>query len=82
MIAPRLTPRPVYGSAPAAIPIKFSPRSDARLAEVDPNLAELMRRVEAAHPDAFEIAEVFPLPPMLSVMTAEPSSLTTIAPVE
>lgn len=76
MIAPRLTPRPVYGSAPAAIPIKFSPRSEARLAEVDPKLAELMRRVEAAHPDAFEIAEARRTPERQAQMVAEGKSQT------
>lgn len=58
MIAPRMMPRPVMGgSRPAAIPIKFSPESEAKLAGVDPRLAALMRAVEAKHPDAFEITE-------------------------
>lgn len=53
---PRAFPS-AWGNAPAAIPIKFSAQSEAMLSGVDPKLAELMRRVEALHPDAFEITE-------------------------
>lgn len=42
---------------PMLTPVEFNARSKALLAEVNPQLAELMIAVEAAHPDAFEITE-------------------------
>lgn len=76
MMAPRIYPRPTRASGMAAIPIKFSPQSEARLAEVDPKLAELMRKVEAQHPDAFEIAEARRTPERQAQMVAEGKSQT------
>ncbi len=39
------------------LPIAFNPPSEELLSGVNPTLAELMRRVEAQMPDAFEITE-------------------------
>lgn len=58
MIAPKLVPpgaRPQAEMTP--LMIAFNPRSEELLAGVNPQLAELMRRVEKRHPDAFEITE-------------------------
>lgn len=45
------------GPAMAPTPVEFNAASKARLAQVDPRLAELMTRVEAQHPNAFQITE-------------------------
>jgi peptidoglycan LD-endopeptidase CwlK len=42
---------------PQVTPVEFNARSKQLLAQVDPVLADLMFRVEAKHPDAFEITE-------------------------
>lgn len=52
-IPPGLLPRKPM----AATPVEFNARSKALLADVNPTLAELMFKVEAQHPDAFEISE-------------------------
>ena len=56
MRVPMMLP-PKRTGIPGLTPVEFNPRSKARLAEVDPKLADLMFRVEAQHPDAFEISE-------------------------
>lgn len=45
------------GQEMRATPVEFNARSKALLAQVNPTLADLMTRVEAQHPDAFEITE-------------------------
>lgn len=58
MRAPMSIPTSLLPKKPiAATPVEFNTRSKATLAEVNPTLAELMYKVEAAHPDAFEIGE-------------------------
>jgi peptidoglycan LD-endopeptidase CwlK len=42
---------------PQATPVVFNEKSMALLSQVDPRLADLMIRVEAQHPNAFEITE-------------------------
>jgi peptidoglycan L-alanyl-D-glutamate endopeptidase CwlK len=74
MMAPRIFPK--YNGLPGATPVKFSPKSEARLNEVDPKLAELMRRVEAAHPDAFEITEARRTPERQADLVAQGKSQT------
>lgn len=60
MVAFRLpTPSIPAGKAvdPNLVPVEFNATSKARLAAIDPTLAQLMTAVEAQHPDAFEIGE-------------------------
>lgn len=57
-------------------PIAFNPRSEALLAEVNPLLAALMRRVEARMPDAFEITEGMRSPDRQRRLVAEGKSQT------
>lgn len=54
--APLSLPALVSGQSQAT-PVKFNARSEELLSEVNPNLATLLRRVEARMPDAFEISE-------------------------
>ncbi len=54
-IRPRATVAPAEESM--VVPIEFNARSKALLEGVNPTLAELMYKVEAQHPDAFEITE-------------------------
>ena len=54
-IRPRL-PKPAMAD-PNLVPVEFNSTSKARLAEISPDLAQLMIAVEAQHPDAFEIGE-------------------------
>jgi len=56
MRAPMMLP-PRRTGIPGLLPVEFNEQSKARLAQVNPTLAELMRLVEAQHPDAFEITE-------------------------
>lgn len=57
MLAP-IRPRPVAPAAdPMIVPIEFNARSKELLKGVNPTLADLMYKVEAQHPDAFEISE-------------------------
>lgn len=57
MLAPRFMPPSPRNPAMTPTPVVFSPRSEALLSGADPKLAELMRLVEAQHPNAFEITE-------------------------
>jgi peptidoglycan LD-endopeptidase CwlK len=50
---PVAMPRPMGGPTQ----VVFNPQSEALLAQINPQLADLMRRVEAQMPDAFEISE-------------------------
>ena len=54
-IRPRL-PKPAMAD-PNIVPVEFNSTSKARLAEISPDLAQLMIAVEAQNPDAFEIGE-------------------------
>lgn len=55
--APTIPTGLMPGKPMAATPVEFNSRSKAALAAVNPTLAELMYKVEAQHPDAFEIGE-------------------------
>jgi peptidoglycan LD-endopeptidase CwlK len=59
MVAPSLRINPALRPAvdPNLVPVEFNATSKARLAAIDPTLAQLMTAVEAQHPDAFEIGE-------------------------
>lgn len=56
--------------------VVFSPQSDAMLDQVNPTLAELLRRVEAEHPDMFEISEGMRDPERQAQMVAQGKSQT------
>lgn len=56
MRAPMMLP-PKRTGTPGLTPVEFNARSKALLSNVNPKLAELMLRVEAQHPDTFEISE-------------------------
>lgn len=58
------------------MPVEFNAQSKARLAQVNPALAELMLRIEAQHPDAFEITEGIRDPQRQAQMVAEGKSQT------
>lgn len=55
MFRPPMPAKPVAG--PNLVPVEFNAASKARLAAIDPTLAQLMTAVEAQNPDAFEIGE-------------------------
>ena len=73
-IRPRL-PKPAMAD-PNIVPVEFSPTSKARLAEINPDLAQLMIAVEAQYPDAFEIGEGVRSKERQAQMVAEGKSQT------
>jgi peptidoglycan LD-endopeptidase CwlK len=66
----------VAGQQPQATPVAFNPRSEQLLSGVNPDLAALLRRVEAQMPDAFEIGEGLRDPARQAQMVAEGKSQT------
>jgi peptidoglycan LD-endopeptidase CwlK len=66
----------VAGQQPQATPVAFNPKSEALLGQVNPDLAALLRRVEAQMPDAFEISEGLRDPARQAQMVAEGKSQT------
>lgn len=75
-----LAPIRIRPQAPAVdpnlVPVEFNATSKARLAAIDPTLAELMTAVEAQHPDAFEISEGMRTRDRQAQMVAEGKSQT------
>lgn len=71
-IPPGLLPRKPI----APTPVEFNAKSKALLADVNPTLADLMFRVEALHPDAFEISEGMRSKDRQAQMVAEGKSQT------
>ena len=78
--APLNLPGLVAGQQPQATPVVFNPQSEAILGQINPDLAALLRRVEARMPDSFEISEGMRDPNRQAEMVAQGKSQTMKSP--